>query len=216
MCTSALSDPGYNSISPNASEQGQATDLCRSFYNALATPGIENYIYHRMKDHPVELDAGIGLGLRTHPGNAKPAWSVWANASGRNGNRSGLSCGFENLPYTKVSSYRHSGLGTRTSSRLVDDSYQTLTTVWLMRNHVSDAVMLYECSLNGGSYLSQHVTCSGNLPLGPVGYAYRQNAANRTPIYSCASGSGDRYLSSNSQCDNAGSLIELPGYSVTR
>ena len=50
--------------------------------------------------------------------------------------------------------------------------------------------MLYECGLNGGSYLSHDVSCAGNPALGPVGYAYRAAAGNRRPIYSCQSSGG--------------------------
>lgn len=209
-----LTESGYNSVSPNATQQGQADDLCRSFYNVLATPGIENYVYHRMQDHVVELQAGIGLGLHDQNGIAKPSWAVWANASGRNGNRNQLSCGFENLPYTKVSTYSHPTLASRTSSRLVNNQYSLRSTWWLMRNHVNDAVMIHECTSTTGSYLSSDSSCAGSRPLGPVGYAYRSHTNGRRSLYSCDAGNGNRFSSDNVQCDNMGSPIEFLGYSA--
>jgi hypothetical protein len=73
--------------------------------------------------------------------------------------------------------------------------------------------MLYECGLNGGSYLSHDVSCAGNPALGPVGYAYRTTAGNRRPIYSCQS-SGGSFISGESQCDGTGTPVEFLGYSV--
>lgn len=211
-----LTESGYNSAGPNASQQGQANDLCRSFYNVLATPGIENYVYHRMQDHTVELNAGIALGLHNQNGNAKPAWNVWSTASGRNGNRSQLACGFENLPYTKVTTYTHPQLASRTSSRLVDAQYTSQSSWWLMRNHVSNAVTVHECTYATGSYLTLDASCQGQVSLGPVGYALRNHDTGRRALYSCERSNGDRFASDNEQCDNQGRQLEFLGYATDR
>ncbi|OED42495.1 hypothetical protein AB833_07285 [Chromatiales bacterium (ex Bugula neritina AB1)] len=205
-----LTESGYNSLPPQGSEPAQAADLCQSLYNALATPGIENYIYHRLQDHPAETAAGIALGLRDHNGRAKPAWFVWANSNGRNGNRSNLACGFENLPFTRVSNYRHTNRNSRVSSRIVRSGYQQGQTWLLNRNHLPQATMLYECQLGSGSYLTRDMFCHGNRPLGPVGYSRLHKETNSEPLYSCELSFG-RMVSNDETCGD-GRALEFLGY----
>ena len=76
-----------NGVSSNglSNEQSQDIAVCNSYRNVLGTPGIENYIYHRMQDHHLEADAGAAFGLRRSDGSAKPVWNTWSKMSGRNG-----------------------------------------------------------------------------------------------------------------------------------
>ena len=205
-----LTESGFNSIPPVATEKQQADALCRSFHNALATPGIENYIYHGMKDHPHELSAGVGFGLRDTNGRAKQSWRVWANATGRNGRRNNLDCGFEHLPYTRVSSYVHPNRKSRTSSRTVASGYRETKSWYLQRNHQTNAIMLYECQQGDGSYLSHDKYCQGNLPLGPVGYVYLTPLSDNVLLQTCES-DGEFFTDDTSQCGDH-QVVEVLGY----
>ncbi|MEM7257242.1 MAG: DUF5722 domain-containing protein, partial [Pseudomonadota bacterium] len=206
-----LTESGFNSVAPVATETQQAQALCDSLHNALATPGIENYIYHRMQDHPAELAARVGLGLRDTNGRAKPAWQVWAAASGRNGNRHALDCGFEHLPYTRVSQYTHTNRLPRTSSRVVKSGYRETQSWYLHRNHIANASMVHECQQDSGSYLSVDGHCDGNPALGPVGYAYLQAGESKVLLLSC-SGAAGRYISTDCGTDE---VVEELGYALT-
>ena len=54
---------GINGIGPYATQDQQNTSLCQAFRNIVNTPFVENFVYHRLKDHPDETRAGLGLGL---------------------------------------------------------------------------------------------------------------------------------------------------------
>jgi hypothetical protein len=97
-----LTESGINSLAPNSTEQAQSDGVCASFLNALGTPGVENYVYHRMIDNPVETAAGLGLGLHAAEGGAKLAWARWALANRDDLSPPQLSCGFQDLPYVRL------------------------------------------------------------------------------------------------------------------
>ncbi|CAF1498368.1 unnamed protein product, partial [Adineta ricciae] len=73
-----LTENGINSISPYSDQYKQHDQLCLAFEHILSTPNVDLFVYHRMKDHPVETKDGLGLGLVDASGQYKRSWSLWA------------------------------------------------------------------------------------------------------------------------------------------
>lgn len=48
-----LTENGINGVAPYSNQDSQKTALCQAFRNIVNTPFIENFVYHRLKDHPV-------------------------------------------------------------------------------------------------------------------------------------------------------------------
>ncbi|WP_066361166.1 DUF5722 domain-containing protein [Herbidospora mongoliensis] len=204
-----LTESGVNSLAPS-SPQRQATAVCDSFRNVLGTPGIVNYVYHRMRDHPDEVAGGLALGLRNADGSAKPAWATWALA-----NRGAMSCGFERLPYTALTRGYHPSRGHWASSRLLPPGFTPEFTVRLVRDESSPGTIpLYECQVGGHNLLTDDPGCEGLRPLGPVGGVYTEPAPGRVPVYRCyIPGNGDHFIATRPDCE--GQRTErLLGYAV--
>ncbi len=191
-------------------EYSQRIAVCNSYRNTLGTPGIENYIYHRMKDHPLEAVHGVALGLRRDDGSAKPAWYTWESMSGRGSQRDNLDCGFENLPYTKLVSSVNASGDYRASTRVVGDSYSTVDQWFLLRDYQPGAYMAYECQSGQSSYISTDVYCSGARSYGPIGYVSEHGSANTTALFTCRNGS-QVYSSDEYGCGND-AVVEFIGY----
>ncbi|MBM4373783.1 MAG: hypothetical protein FJ095_01770 [Deltaproteobacteria bacterium] len=210
--TIQLTESGVNSLGPSSTAQAQAEGVCRSFRNVLGTPGVESYIYHRMKDHPDETKAGLGVGLRDTNGAAKPAWSVWAMANRNDLSPPSLSCGFEELPYTRVTRSFLKSRGHWASSRLAPPSFTAEQSYRLLRDEAPGTTLLFECRVGDHNVLTTDVGCEGLEPLGPVGYAYVNAEPGTVPLYRCRVGAGvDHFISSNPTCE--GQTVEsLLGY----
>ncbi|HAA53465.1 MAG TPA: hypothetical protein DCE42_01840 [Myxococcales bacterium] len=196
-----LTENGINSVSP-ASPQQQATALCDAFKNILGTPGIESFIYHRMSDHPVEVNAGLAAGLRESNGTAKPAWAVWALANRNDLNPPKLSCGFEQLPYTKLTRYAHTTRGHWASTRVPPAGFKVESSWRLFREPKAGTRMLYECRVGQHNIITPALNCENQEMLGPVGYIYTSQQSNTVALYRCRVGNGqDHFISPSTTCE---------------
>lgn len=209
-----LTESGVNSIPPQASENAQSEGVCRSFYNVLGTPGIVNYVYHRLSDHEVEVKQGIALGLRRPDGSPKPSWATWALANRHDLNPPKVSCGFENLPYTKLVRHSIPKRGHWTSTRLPPSGAKAEQSWRLLRDEVPGTEMLYECMVGTHNMISKSVNCEGQFSLGPVGYIYKESQANTVPLYRCRVGAGaSHFVSEDAKCEGQ-TQEQLLGYAV--
>lgn len=204
-----LTESGVNSMAPS-SEAAQARGVCNSLHNVLATPGIENYVYHRMTDHPDETKHGLGVGLRRSNGSPKPAWTTWALANRLDLSPPQLSCGFQHLPYVRLVRGVHAGRGHWASTRLLPPGFVTEQSWRLLREPSADTVLLFECRVEAHNWLTTDPGCEGHFPMGPVGYAYTTAVEGSVPLRRCRIGQGNDHVMAT-QCDG---LVEemLLGY----
>jgi hypothetical protein len=208
-----LTESGVNSLPPS-SQAAQADGVCRSFRNILGTPGIESYIYHRMKDHPAETAAGLGLGLHDETGQAKQAWAVWALANRNDLSPPQLSCGFEDLPHTRLTRSYHPSRGHWTSSRLPPQGFHAEQSWLLSRDPIPDSTLLFECRADDHNLISPDPGCEGLLPMGPVGYAQASPAPNMVALYRCRIAQGtDHFVSTDPGCEGQ-TTEQLLGYAL--
>ena len=164
-----LTESGVNSIAPS-SPAAQATGVCRSFTNVLGTPGVDNYVYHRMVDHPVETASGLGVGLRNSDGSAKPAWSTWALANRNDLSPPQLSCGFEDLPHVRLRRAYNKTRGHWTSSRLPPSGFAVVQSWRLWHDPAPGRTPLYECRVGDHNLISSDPGCENQFAMGPVGF----------------------------------------------
>lgn len=196
-----LTESGVNSLSPS-SPAAQADGVCRSFKNVLGTPGIESYIYHRMSDHPVEVAGGLAVGLRNPDGTPKPAWATWALANRADLSPPQLSCGFEDVPYTRLVRANRQGIGHWTSTRLPPTGAVLEQSYRLLRDAAPGTHMLYECRVGEHTIVTLDPGCEGQAPMGPLGYAWDKAPPGGVELRRCRVGAGtDHFVSPDPKCE---------------
>jgi len=210
-----LTEQGINALSPS-SEGEQADQLCAAFRNITGTPGIVSFLYHRMSDHPTEVAAGLGLGLRRADGSARPSWSTWALANRIDLLPPQLDCGFEHLPHTRLVRGYRDGWGHRASTRDLPPGFVEEQAYLLERSGQPNTTLLFECEVGDHSLLTSDPGCEGLPPLGPVGWIHDAPGAGRVELFRCyVASTGDHLLSPDPACE--GQTVEqslgfaLPG-----
>jgi hypothetical protein len=169
----------------------------------VATPGISNYIYHRMKDHPVETAAGLGLGLVGDNGDFKPSWVTWALSNRFDLDPPQLSCGFENLPYTRLVRAYKSGRGHWASTRKFPEGFTEEQVYGLHYEEQPGTIMLYECMNGSDSLISKEQSCEGLQPMGPLGYIHTAPVDGSVALYRCHSPTAeDHMISPDPNCES--------------
>jgi hypothetical protein len=207
-----LTESGINSLGAQSSAAAQATAVCDTLRNVTGTPGISNYVYHRMVDNAAE--GGLGLGLHDVNSVAKAAWSVWALSNRNDLTPPQLSCGFENLPYTRLDRSSSATRGHWASTRIAPSGFTVEQSYRLFRDEQPGAVMLYECRAGQHNLVSRDVACEGLENLGPLGYVYTAPTAGAEALYRCSIGAGtDHFISPSAACEGQ-TTEQLLGYVI--
>ena len=198
-----LTENGINSLSPNSDQNKQHDQLCVAFQTILATPNIDLFIYHRLKDHPAETQSGLGLGLIDVNNQFKRAWSLWALSNRFDVTPSKMSCGFESLPYVVLTRAIHPVNGHLTTTRPLPSGYKAERTWKLFRESQPNTKLIFECvrSIDQRNFPSAQSSCENQEAWGPLGYVYVNANANAKAIYRCRAGS-DYFVSPDAACEN--------------
>lgn len=199
-----LTENGINSIAPNSDQNKQHDQLCAAFETILATPNIELFVYHRMKDHIVEVQQGLGLGLVDADGNYKRAWSLWALSNRFDLSPSHLKCGFQNLPYVILKRAHHETQGHISTTRPIPAGYKIEQTWKLYRETQPNTKLIFECQRKADQrrFPSVNQNCENQDALGPLGYIFTssQTHVKTVAIYRCRGGC-DYFVSPDEKCE---------------
>ncbi len=113
-----------------------------------------------------------------------------------------LSCGFEDVPDTRLTRSVHPTRGHWASSRLPPSGFTTESSWKLLHDDAPGTVLLYECQFGQHNLITRDVHCEGLHPLGPVGYAYTDPGAGRVALHRCRIASnGDHFVSPDPGCE---------------
>ena len=206
-----LTENGLNAGAPS-SETSQNQQLSVAVRNVLGTPGINNFVYHRMRDHFNE--GSFQPGLHDIEDRPKDAWRNWSVNNLHQSNPKRLASGYEDLPYVRLVRSVHPDIGHWSSTRQAPAGYTAEASFLLLRESLPNTTMLYECnvSASGVTRITNDVSCGGQQSFGPVGYIFDFNniAGNRLPLYGIEIASGDFILSTSP--DEVPGAATLLGY----
>eukprot|EP01121_Diplochlamys_sp_Union-15-3_P022412 TRINITY_DN9532_c0_g1_i2.p1 TRINITY_DN9532_c0_g1~~TRINITY_DN9532_c0_g1_i2.p1 ORF type:complete len:436 (+),score=52.63 TRINITY_DN9532_c0_g1_i2:172-1308(+) len=217
--TAYITEVGFTSEGDGSSEQVQANALCLAYRQALATPGVTGFIYHRYKDNPGETVSGLYLGLVHTSGAEKAGWSYWALMDrGAAVNRSN-DCGFELEGGTMLQLQRYrnpQGSYWVTTRNPLAYGYHSESMAWrIYRDSVGlNNKPIYDCQDGEWDhFLSTSADCENRFPTGMVGYVSNSPFNGASPIYRCYNGEY-HFATIHSNCENWGKLEMLLGYAV--
>ncbi len=205
-----LTENGINGTTSDMRAK-QKTQLCQAFKNVLGTPGITNFIYHRLVDIAEE---GLSLGLWDSTANPKPAWETFAKAN----QSSSLSCGFEYLPYVEMMRGYNKSTGMHwVTTRQFPSGFNKEQSYRILREPAANTTLVYECRVGGATgkhtMISTDANCEGQFNMGPMGYIYNTQVSGSVPIYRCATSGGSHFISPSNTCENQ--IVEsLVGYAI--
>ncbi|OED39997.1 hypothetical protein AB833_12445 [Chromatiales bacterium (ex Bugula neritina AB1)] len=195
-----LTENGINANTPSSPER-MRDKLRDATRNILGTPGIETFVYHRIRDHRQE--GSFQPGLHNQNNVAKPAWNVWSRNNRYSDKRVSLDDGYELLPYVGLSRSYNPAIGHWASTRMPPEGYTSEATFLLLREPAADTTLLFECYDSGANatFITADIDCGSMQNFGPVGYIYNFNntSNSRMPLYSVNLNGADYLLSSNVQ-----------------
>ncbi len=202
-----LTENGLNAGAPS-SEAFQDTQMNLATRNVIGTPGITNYVYHRMRDHYQE--GNFQPGLHDIEDDPKQAWNTWSNNNRYRQSPARLAAGYEDLPYLRIVRSVHPEIGHWASTRQAPAGYTAEASYLLLREQLPNTTMLYECHVSGLNVtrISRELSCGGEQNFGPVGYIYDFNdaASSRHSLYSINVGGSDYIITTDP--------LEVPGVST--
>ena len=137
-----------------------------------------------MKDHSAETVNGLGCGLADEVGNLKPAWGVWAMSNRVDLDPPQLSCGFENLPYTRLVRAFNPGQGHWATTRRLPSGFAEEQVYALYREEQPGTTLLFECRTGAGvNFASTSSNCEGQEPMGPMGWIHTESVDGSVALY---------------------------------
>jgi len=130
-----LTENGLNASDSGSSKEAQNRMLPVATRNVLGTPGINNFVYHRIQDHKNE--GTFQPGLNDINDRAKPAWNTWAGNNLYDRNPPQLADGYEDLPYVRLVRYSKAGVGHWSSTRHPPEGYTAEASYLLLKLRTS-------------------------------------------------------------------------------
>ncbi len=196
-----LTENGINASEQGSSEEAQNRMLPIATRNVLGTPGINNFVYHRIEDHSNE--GSFKPGLHDSLEQPRAAWHTWTGNNLFDQNPPQLNHGYDNLPYTRLVRYHNPSQGHWSSTRQPPVGFNAEASYLLLRESLPNTTMLYECHIANKNLtrITTDLSCGGERNFGPVGYSFNFNntGGSRVGLFSIETAEGDHILSTNPQ-----------------
>ena len=196
-----LTENGINASEPRSSGEIQKQRLPVAVRNVLGTPGVNNFVYHRIQDHVNE--GTFKPGLHYNDGQPKPAWFTWTGNNRHRQNSPQLSHGYEDLPYVRLVRSLKSDVGHWASTRQAPEGFQPESDFFLLREALPNTTVLFECYVESRNVtrITRDLSCGGQRNNGPVGYSFDFNnqSGSRLGLFSIETPGGDHVLTTDPQ-----------------